>query len=528
MAGYTNRMDTISVREKFGEFFTVARLFFFFFLFFFLLLNILVGIFMVNYYDPLAIVALIILELVNMIIAYRLSEFFLSLLIHSNDLPTIDTLTEFPPVAILYVTYNDSIREIIAQLHHQIYPNYSIFILDDSTDPTSRSIVDSFSYKVLRREHRTGFKAGAINNWLNQYGSDFKYFVIFDSDSIVNKNFVECLVKYAEHPSNQKIAVFQTKWRIWNTSNFFPRIIASLYPLWFYSFEKLANQYDTPLIMGHNNLIRTDAVLNVQGFDEECVCEDLAISLKLMENGWECKYVDILAFEACPESIHSYCMRTIRWGEGTVEVAKKGTRNISFMSNFHLFMTTFFYLIYLCYLPGMLIVTWSYTSSFHETVALIELIISGNIIYTELFHPLILIFVYFFIFYLLRLPLAYKLKISMKNYFLGMILLPAMDLYMLLPMVKGLVSTLLGKKVFFNVTDKTARPGTFTQLFYEMGAGTILWVLLILGVIRNPISLVFNFFWLLPFIFSPLILYEVSKQNEIMATKSESFSKIIS
>ena len=483
---------------------------------------------MVNFYDPFAIVALIILELVNMIIAYRLSEFLLSLLVQSPDLPTIKTLTVFPPVALLYVTYNDAMPEIIAKLPNQTYPNYSIFILDDSTNLTSRNIVDSFSHKVLRREHRTGFKAGAINNWLNQYGTDFKYFVIFDSDSIVSEDFVDLLIKYAEHPSNEKIAVFQTKWRIWNTSNFFPRIIASLYPLWFYSFEKLANQYDTPLIMGHNNLIRTDAVLKVHGFDEEYVCEDLAISLKLMENGWECKYVDILAFEACPESINSYSLRTIRWGEGTLEVAKKGTRNISFMSNFHLFMTAFFYLIYLCYIPGMLIVTWSYTSSINDTIILIELIISGAIIHTELFQPIIIVFVYFFIFFLLRLPLAFKLKISMKNYFLGMIILPAIDLYMLLPMVKGLISTLLGQKVFFNVTDKTARPVTFTQLFYEMGAGTILWLILILGVIRNPVSLVFNFFWLLPFIFSPLILYGVSKQNEIMATESESFSKIIS
>ncbi len=504
-------MRTFLIREKWSRFFSVSRLFFLLFLVFFLFMNILVGIFMVNFYDPLSIVALIVLELVNMIIAYRMSEFFLSLFVHGHDLPKIETLTELPTVALLYVTYNDAIPEIIEKLHSQTYTNYCIFILDDSTDPKSRAIVDNFPYTILRREHRTGFKAGAINNWLDLYGSQYKYFVIFDSDSIVSEDFIENLVKYGEHPLNNKIAVFQTKWRIWNTQNFFPRIIASLYPLWFYSFEKLANHYETPLIMGHNNLIRTDAVLKVDGFDEEHVCEDLAISLKLMENGWECKYVDMLAFEACPESVFGYAMRTIRWGKGTLEVAKKGTRNISFMSNFHLFMTTFFYLIYLCYLPGMLIVTWSYTSSINDAVALVELIFTGDIMYTRLFHPFVLIFVYFFIFFLLRLPLAYKLKISMKNYFLGMILLPAIDLYMLLPMVSGLIKTLSGEKVFFNVTEKTVRQGTISQLFYEMGAGTILWLILILGVMRNPVSLIFNFFWLLPFIFSPFIIFSISR-----------------
>ena len=96
-----------------------------------------------------------------------------------------------------------------------------------------------------------------------------------------------------------------------------------------------------------------------------------------------------------------------------------------------------------------------------------------------------------------------------------MILIPAIDLYMMFPMVCGLLKTLSGRKVFFNVTDKTARKGTLSQIFYDMGAGTVLWAVLVLGVFRNPISLIFNFFWLLPFILSPFIIYAVSKKTTV-------------
>jgi cellulose synthase/poly-beta-1,6-N-acetylglucosamine synthase-like glycosyltransferase len=197
-----------------------------------------------------------------------MSEYIISLLVSPKDLPILKELNNFPRVALLYLTYNDAMPEILEKLPDQIYPAYEIFVLDDSTDGKYREVIDRFPYRIIRRDHRGGFKAGAINNWLHQFGKDYRYFIILDSDSVITPDFISSMVRYAEHPDNEKIAVFQSKWLIWNTQNQFPAIIGTLYPLWFYSFYKLANFYDTPMIMGHNNLLRTAYVQEVHGFDE--------------------------------------------------------------------------------------------------------------------------------------------------------------------------------------------------------------------------------------------------------------------
>ncbi|MCX6643441.1 MAG: glycosyltransferase, partial [Candidatus Bathyarchaeota archaeon] len=54
------------------------------------------------------------------------------------------------------------------------YPNQEIWILDDSTDETSKDEVDVFvssssqRINLVRRPNRDGFKAGAINSVLKK------------------------------------------------------------------------------------------------------------------------------------------------------------------------------------------------------------------------------------------------------------------------------------------------------------------------------------------------------------------------
>lgn len=174
-------------------------------------------------------------------------------------------------------------------------------------------------------------------------------------------------------------------------------------------------------------------------------------------------------------------------------------------------MTTFNYLIYLFYLPGMFLVTWGYHTSFEDALSLLSLILSGKIIFMPVMIPLMLILLYVIIFYFLRLPLAVKLKVSMKDYFLGLLLIPAIDFYMLIPLISGLLKAGIGRKVYFQVTRKLKSPPTLYNTFSAMGVMVPIWILLILGVIQNPVSFIFNFFWLIPYLLSPLIIYLVEK-----------------
>src|SRR2546428_1013201 len=81
-------------------------------------------------------------------------------------------------------------------------------------------------FRLLRRPNREAFKAGAINNWLRAYGSEYDYLVLLDADSALPPDWVGHALRYAEHPDNADLAIFQGMVNIWNTDRPFPGALA--------------------------------------------------------------------------------------------------------------------------------------------------------------------------------------------------------------------------------------------------------------------------------------------------------------
>src|SRR4030067_450655 len=99
---------------------------------------------------------------------------------------------KLPPVTVQLPIYNEYyvIERLISSVCQLDYPQelLEIQILDDSTDETSakaQELVDKFRKAGLdivyyHREHRDGFKAGALQYGLNQAKGEF--LVILDAD----------------------------------------------------------------------------------------------------------------------------------------------------------------------------------------------------------------------------------------------------------------------------------------------------------------------------------------------------------
>lgn len=476
----------------------------------FSILNISVGACMV-WYDLVSLLQFLIMQVINIGVAYGLTELFLSLAIKKKDLPKLNKLSTSPAVALLYVTYNDVIPELLSKLKDQTYKNYDIFVLDDSSDERCKKLVDECAFRTIRRKNRTGFKAGALNNWLSLYSDKYNYFVIADSDSLFKDDFIEKMVKYAEHPSNKNIAIFQSKIKNWNTKNAFPRTIATMVPLSNYIIDKLANECSTIISLGHNNLHRTELIRQVDGFDENFVAEDYATGLNLISRGYECKIVDVSSYDMTPEMIKSYTKRYVRWAKQTVELLKLDTEKIPFNTKLHLFMAAYHYLIHIVFFLGILIVVWGYNSSFDNLFDFMNIMIGGKFVNTSLLLPLILVTFYILNFTFLRLPLALKLGISVKDYCKNLLLSMAVGYYVMFPLIKEQIKTISGNKTIFDVTDKSKSKISFFQMVKEYRFTNLFIIFILLGIVKNPLSLIFNFIWLIPLIVSPVIIYLIQK-----------------
>lgn len=107
-----------------------------------------------------------------------------------------------PDIALLYTTCNDFVESSAESCVKQDYPNFTVYILDDSTDPVYKGWIDTFATKyqglvrVVRRFDRRGFKAGNLNHALSTVARFEPFFAIADADEVLPSDFLRRLVPY--------------------------------------------------------------------------------------------------------------------------------------------------------------------------------------------------------------------------------------------------------------------------------------------------------------------------------------------
>src|SRR5439155_5447372 len=254
--------------------------------------------------------------------AFVFSKRLVSLVLPPFRLPALAGLDRVPKVAILYTTMNDVVPDCLRAIRQDV--PIDVFVLDDSSDPAKRAIVDRLAGEigatVLRREARKGFKAGAINAWLRVHGREYEYFVLLDADSLLPPDWVRHALRYAEHPENAELAIFQGMINIWNTDVKFAGALAPAHVLSHDEWErKLAGYLGAVVCYGHNVLIRTAPVLQLGGFSEGYVSEDFATAVALASRGHGSAFIPVHSWEALPENVRGFVKRQNKWTRGAME-----------------------------------------------------------------------------------------------------------------------------------------------------------------------------------------------------------------
>ena len=488
----------------------LTKVFVFLFLIIYFTLNTIIGIYLISWSYTISIIFFVLLSLANIEVSFSLTELIFALALKKTDLPILNELNHQPSVALLYVTCNDFMPELVKKLSRQTYKKCDVFILDDSDNEEIQQEVDKCQFNIIRRNSRNGNKAGNLNNWLKLFGNKYKYFLVMDSDSILPADFLEKMLRYAEHPDNKRVALFQSKLKIWNLKNAFPKLMASCIPIQISIWERILTRANM-IPLGNNCLYRTESIIRISGFPEEFTAEDLATGIELIENGYQCKLVDVVSYETIPESLNSYSRRNIRWATQTLEVVLRREGNVPFLTKLYILSFVYKSLIWFNILALMLLAVWSYNSSFADLAYLINVTASGAIIDTPLFRPLLILSLYWSYFLFSRTPLIIRSKISCFRFYKYLVLNLAVELYNVFPLLFAIIKTFLGEKVRFTVTDKRNVQTSFPKIAREMNLSLFFIGFLSIGIIRNPVSLLLNFIWFVPYVFSPLILYKTQR-----------------
>jgi cellulose synthase/poly-beta-1,6-N-acetylglucosamine synthase-like glycosyltransferase len=419
-----------------------------------------------------------------------------------------DKLKNYPAVALLYVCRDDVVPECLRDLGKQRYPNYDVYVLDDSRLTSYKRLVDQSPYRIVRRNTGRGYKAGNINYWLENFGNRYKYFVIFDNDSKASPDFIKKMVQVAEHPENQDVGIFQSRVLPWNRASTFPRISGALAPLSMMVLGKLGNFTGTVMSFGHNNLHRMEAIHAIGGFDEELTAEDLAATLMLDRAGYRTVLVDIESFEGEPENIFRFRRRAIRWAAQTAMLFSVRWNGVSGALKFELSRQLMYYIINCLFFGWILRVLWSSELAFSTIFSSMN-----QLFIPALFDASSLMFIAVMLIlvsnHLLAFFLGWRKGIGVDAYMRSFAFTLASYIFTLVPIGKALVDGLLRKRVIFTPSNAGDLQYSFfkilkdSALLMAVGASSLLYFYLS-G--KNPWAY-FGGWWATLFLLLPLILH---------------------
>jgi membrane glycosyltransferase len=259
---------------------------------------------------------------------------------------------------------------------------FDFYILSDSTDPDKwveeerrwfdlTQDLDALGRIYYRRRvTNEGKKSGNIRDFLNTWGRRYRYFIVFDADSVMRGQTLVDLVKLMQaHPHT---GLIQTVPALINAQTLFGRI------------QQFANRLYAPIFItglnfwtqsfgnywGHNAIIRTEPFMQFcdlpqlpgrKPFGGSILSHDFVEAALLLSGGWQVWLAYDLegSYEEAPQTMIENAQRDRRWCQGNLQhgmvVWARGLRG---PSRLHLALGIFGYLAGPLWLLFLLTFNW--------------------------------------------------------------------------------------------------------------------------------------------------------------------------
>ncbi len=261
------------------------------------------------------------------------------------------TEDEFPEVTIQLPLYNEYyvVERLLKNIAKIDYPKQKleIQVLDDSTDhsleKTSKLISEiqqkGINIKHIKRENRSGFKAGALKEGLKIAKGEF--IAVFDSDFMPGENWLMETLPYFKNP---EIGVVQTRWGHLNRDYSLLTRIQAFALDFHFILEQTGRNFGRNFINfnGTAGIWRKECILDAGNWSGDTLTEDLDLSYRAQMKKWKFKYLENVETPAeLPVVISAARSQQFRWNKGAAENFRKNygkllrDRSVSFSTKFH-------------------------------------------------------------------------------------------------------------------------------------------------------------------------------------------------
>lgn len=216
-------------------------------------------------------------------------------------------------ISILIPIYNEenNLQKLINSLYADDHNCEIIFINDLSTD-NSLSILKKnqtkFKYKIVERIKKSGYVAGVLNEGLKRVDQKYNYVGVINGDCTFNKNLLNS-VKVELEKKDIDILNLSNTTHYENFCEYLPYLEKIFKNGLFKTSEASLN---------NGYFIKKSILLELSGWCEDVLTEDLELNLRLKKKGYIIYQSDLQIIDSVPENFIDLFNQKYRWIKGDI------------------------------------------------------------------------------------------------------------------------------------------------------------------------------------------------------------------
>lgn len=253
--------------------------------------------------------------------------------------------SDLPTVCVQLPMFNEHLvaSRVIEAAARMYWPRdrFEIQVLDDSTDADTRELADRVCERVrasgtrcqvVRRETRTGYKAGALEE--GRHLTDADFLVLFDADFVPPPEYLwRALPHFFDSRGrvDEGLAMVQAQWGHLNHDQ---SALTRAQSLWVDDHHTLQMSWRSAKwsfvnFTGTAGVWRADAIQRAGGWRATSLVEDCELSFRHLFAGYRTKFVKELVVPAeLPATVTAYKAQQKRWTQGWVQLQRLHLRTL--------------------------------------------------------------------------------------------------------------------------------------------------------------------------------------------------------
>jgi poly-beta-1,6-N-acetyl-D-glucosamine synthase len=274
-------------------------------------------------------------------------------------------LDEYPFVTLIVPCFNEGelVRETIAHLAGQRWPDFEIIAVNDGSSDDTGAILDALMrehprLRVLHMESNQGKAMALRAAALATHG---EYIVCVDGDALLDDYATHWLVwQLLRHV---RVGAVTGNPRIRNRSTLLGKLQVGEFSSIIGLIKRAQSVYGRIFtVSGVIAAFRRSALHDVGYWHTDMITEDIDISWRLQMNAWEVRYEpNALCWILMPETLRGLWRQRLRWAQGGSEVILRYTRHLLRWRHRRMWPLAIEYVLSLVwsYVMGTIIVLWA-------------------------------------------------------------------------------------------------------------------------------------------------------------------------